>query len=60
MALASHIEFLKTKHARLDRLVREEESRPSADDLVLHRLKTEKLNLKDEIERLLNGERVAA
>jgi hypothetical protein len=60
MAFESHIEFLKKKHARLDHMLREEQARPAPDDLVLHRLKSEKLGLKDEIERLLHGARVAA
>ncbi len=60
MAFQNHIEALKKKHARLDQMLREEEGRPAADDLVLHRLKLQKLNLKDEIERLLHGERIAA
>ncbi|MGB9152174.1 MAG: DUF465 domain-containing protein [Alphaproteobacteria bacterium] len=60
MALDSHIESLKKKHARIDQMLRDEESRPGADDLVLHRLKTQKLGLKDEIERLLHGHRLAA
>ncbi len=60
MAFENHIESLKKKHARLDRMLHEEETRPSADDLVLHRLKLEKLKLKDEIERLLHDQRVAA
>ena len=60
MAFENHIESLRKKHAHLDRMLREEEARPGSDDLVLHRLKLQKLSLKDEIERLLHGERVAA
>ena len=60
MALDSRIDSLKQKHARIDQILHEEESRPGADDLVLHRLKAQKLGLKDEIERLLHGHRLAA
>lgn len=60
MALDNHIESLKKKHARLDQMLREEETRPGADVSVLHRLKTQKLLLKDQIERLLHGHRIAA
>ena len=60
MALEQHITSLKLKHARIDQMLRAEEARPGSDDLVLHRLKAQKLVLKDEIERLLHGHRVAA
>ncbi len=60
MALENHIDSLKKRHARLDQMIREEEAHPGADDLNLHRLKSQKLSLKDEIERLLHGQRVAA
>jgi hypothetical protein len=60
MAFENHIESLKKKHARLDQMLREEEARPGADDMVLHRLKLQKLSLKDEIQSLLHGQRIAA
>ena len=60
MALDNYIESLKKKHARIDQMLREEEIRPGADVVVLHRLKSQKLGLKDQIERLLHGHRVAA
>jgi hypothetical protein len=60
MALEKHIESLKRKHARIDQMLREEEIRPGADHAVIHRLKSQKLGLKDEIERLLHGHRIAA
>jgi hypothetical protein len=56
MAFKNHIESLKKKHAHLDQMLQEEEARPSSDDLVLHQLKLQKLSLKDEIERLIQGE----
>ncbi len=60
MALVNHIESLKMKHARIDQMLREEEAHPGADDLVIHRLKTQKLGVKDEIERLLHSQQIAA
>jgi len=60
MALKNRIDSLKQRHSRLDQIIHEEESRLGADDLVLHRLKQQKLGLKDEIERLLHGQREAA
>jgi hypothetical protein len=60
MALENRIDSLKLRHARIDQMLREEEARLGADDTVLHRLKTQKLGLKDEIERLLHGHRIAA
>ncbi len=60
MALTSHIESLKKKHARIDQMLREEETHPGSDDLVIHRLKAQKLGVKDEIERLLHGQQIAA
>ena len=43
MAFESHVEFLKKKHARLDNMLREEQARPAPDVLILHHLKSEKL-----------------
>jgi hypothetical protein len=60
MALENHIESLKHKHARIDQKLREEEAHIGADDLVVQRLKSEKLRVKDEIEMLLHGQRIAA
>ena len=60
MALENRIESLKKKHADIDRQLREESIRAGADPLVLNRLKSLKLGLKDEIERLLQDGRAAA
>jgi len=60
MALENHIEFLKQKHARLDRKVHEEEAHWGADDLRLRQQKVEKLRLRDQIEQLLHDARIAA
>jgi len=61
MALAQRIESLKKRHTEIDHIVRTEEARPSPDAVLLHQLKHQKLNIKDEIARLMGGgERQAA
>jgi hypothetical protein len=52
MALAAHIAELSEKHRLLERRIEEEVTRPGSDDQEIHRLKLEKLKLKDEIVRL--------
>jgi len=52
MALVAHIAELAEKHRILERKIEEEVSRPGSDDLEIHRLKLEKLRLKDQITRL--------
>ncbi len=56
MALAAHIAELAEKHKLLERRIEEEVTRPGSDDLEIHRMKLEKLKLKDEITRLSGGE----
>jgi hypothetical protein len=56
MALAAHIAELAEKHKHLERRIEEEVARPGSDDLEIHRLKLEKLKLKDEIARLASDE----
>jgi len=56
MALSAHLAELSEKHKLLKRRIEEEVSRPGSDDLEIHRLKLEKLKLKDEIARLRGGE----
>ena len=43
------VEELESKHAALHALIEEEEHRTTPDEDLLHRLKKEKLRLKDEI-----------
>jgi len=43
------VEELESKHAALHALIEEEEHRAHPDDELLHRLKKEKLRLKDEL-----------
>lgn len=46
------IRALEERHEALERRLQEEEARPRPDPDELHRLKREKLRLRDEIERL--------
>lgn len=48
----AHVEALASKHAALQAQIDREEQRPNPDDILLHKLKKEKLRLKDEIEGL--------
>jgi hypothetical protein len=52
MSLESRIDSLKTRHARLERSIAEEDLRPMPDSDTLSRLKREKLRLKEEMERM--------
>ena len=45
----AHVEALASKHAALQAQIDAEEQRPHPDDVLLHRLKKEKLRLKDEM-----------
>lgn len=56
MALAAHIAELAEKHRLLERRIEEEVARPGSDDIEIHRLKLEKLKLKDQIVRLSGDE----
>lgn len=60
MALEQRIETLRKKHTDIDARIMEEQARPYPDDLLIHRMKSEKLHLKDEMSRLMSGERRAA
>ena len=60
MALAKRIDSLKKRHAEIDVRLQAENARRSPDALKIHKLKSEKLSIKDEITRLLGGEAQAA
>lgn len=45
----AHVDSLASKHAALQAQIDAEEQRPHPDDVVLHRLKKEKLRIKDEM-----------
>ena len=52
MSLHEHVDSLRSKPARLEREIDEEQHRPLPDSTMLIKLKREKLRLKEEIERL--------
>lgn len=52
MAVAQHLVELTEKHRLLERKIQEEMARPSADAVVITKLKREKLRIKDELSRL--------
>ena len=52
MSLEDHILTLKTKHATLERALKQERLRPQPDTQQIAKLKREKLRLKDEIAKL--------
>ena len=45
----NHVTALRGKHEALDRQISDEESRPFPDTIKIHRLKKEKLRLKEEL-----------
>jgi len=49
MAVASHLDALKAKHADLEARIADEERRPHPDDVVIHELKKMKLRIKDQL-----------
>lgn len=59
MALDAHVIELSDKHRALEKKIENEMARPSADGLKLSRLKREKLQIKDEIEKLSHESQVA-
>ena len=46
----AHLEALRSRHAALDSLINEERRHPSMSDILLRRLKVEKLRVKEAIE----------
>ncbi|PLX34924.1 MAG: hypothetical protein C0605_12140 [Hyphomicrobiales bacterium] len=56
MALQAHIAELEQRHANLEKMIEEELTAPTGDDLKISQLKREKLKLKDEIIRLQGQE----
>jgi hypothetical protein len=53
MALEQRIQSLRNRHAELDLQILAETARPVPDTVRLHQLKSEKLNTKDEMTRLV-------
>ena len=52
MSLSTHLAELSEKHKHLERQIAEKMASPSTDELEIHRLKREKLKLKDRISKL--------
>jgi Uncharacterized small protein len=52
MATDNRLAALKEKHAELEQAIALENSRPHPDDLLIQRLKREKLKIKDTIARV--------
>ena len=52
MAIEARIRELDTRHQMLDRLIQDEMSHPSSDDIRVQELKRKKLKLKEEMEAL--------
>lgn len=52
MTMQAHVAELERRHQALERELREEVARPSADDVRIADIKRRKLLLKDEITRL--------
>jgi len=49
MSLDERIQSLKDKHAALEAAIAEEETHPHPDDIEIHKLKKQKLQIKDEL-----------
>lgn len=47
----SHLKALEHKHKKLERVIHSEQTHAARNDLLIERLKKEKLCLKEEIER---------
>ena len=56
MALGAHLAELAEKHRLLERKIENAVAHPGSDDLEIHRLKLEKLKIKDEMARLSQSE----
>lgn len=52
MSLMTHLVELSEKHRQLEQMISDELARPASDDAKIRRWKSEKLKLKDTIERL--------
>ena len=52
MSVSTHLDSLRSKHEALESKIRDEQSRPGADSLKVTTLKRQKLQIKEEIEKL--------
>jgi len=55
MSVNPRLEALKDRHESLESRIFDEDHRPRPDSEALTRLKIEKLHIKEEMERLING-----
>lgn len=55
MTVTSHINTLRRKHQELDRKIEVEQQSPGSNDLHIASLKKQKLQLKEEITRLVSA-----
>ncbi len=60
MAHERRIESLQKRHTHLQKKIEFEEKRPHPDTALIQQLKREKLSIKEEIMRLMEGSQVAA
>ncbi|KQZ02130.1 hypothetical protein ASD45_15640 [Pseudolabrys sp. Root1462] len=59
MSLQSHLAELEKKHRALEAQIHDCQTHPAVDDLEVVELKRKKLLVKDEIERLRQGEPIS-
>ena len=59
MSHEGRIDSLKSRHAAIDAQVEAEKLRPKPDETLLHKLKVEKLPVKEELEKLRTGTQAA-
>ncbi|WP_424927189.1 YdcH family protein [Amaricoccus tamworthensis] len=52
MTMTSHLSELRKKHRVLSETIEREQRHPASDDLTIKRMKLQKLQLKQEIEKL--------
>ncbi|WP_226782022.1 YdcH family protein [Oceaniglobus trochenteri] len=55
MSMSSHVQELRRKHQALSEIVESEQRSPATDDLHIKALKKQKLQIKQQIERLGNA-----
>jgi hypothetical protein len=48
----SHLRALKEKHERIERYIHTERAHPARDEIMIERMKKERLHLREEIERV--------
>ena len=53
MSIQTHVESLNAKHAKIEKVIAQEEHRPNPDTIKLMRLKKEKLKLKEEMSKFM-------